>query len=98
MQERAELRPKSASFNCFGPKKNQHLTKAKSLLSTAASNARFSHVSQPRRGMVAAKHLGSHTDMISGSFYRLNPEEVLGMQLNDQSNPALKPLTPGIVS
>ena len=48
--------------------------------------------------MVAAKHLGSHTDMISGSFYRLNPEEVLGMQLNDQSNPALKPLTPGIVS
>ena len=41
--ESSESRPKSASLNCFGPKKNQHLTKARSLLSTAASNARFSH-------------------------------------------------------
>ena len=65
MQEKnSELRPKSASFNCFGPKKNQHLSKAKSLLSTAASNARFSHGSVPRRNIVAAKHLGSHTDML----------------------------------
>lgn len=35
-------RPKSASFNNFGPQKQKHITKAKSLLSTAASNQRFS--------------------------------------------------------
>ena len=53
--ENDQARPKSASLNCFGPKKNQHLTKARSLLSTAASNARFSHATsgQNRRGILA---------------------------------------------
>ena len=40
--ELVEPRPKSASFNNFGPLKRQQQSKTKSLLSTAASNPRFS--------------------------------------------------------
>ena len=43
-----DLRPKSASFNNFGPQKRKHQFKAKSLLSTAASNPRFSHNAMSR--------------------------------------------------
>ena len=42
----ADTRPRSAVFNNFGPLKRQHLTKAKSLLSTAASHQRFSNNSR----------------------------------------------------
>ena len=43
-----DLRPKSASFNNFGPQKRKHQFKAKSLLSPAASTPRFSHNAMSR--------------------------------------------------
>ena len=63
-------RPKSAVFNNFGPKKRMHQKKSQSLLSTAASNPRFSHPG------------GRHQSGVSSSI-RPHPDVLERVRMND---------------
>ena len=81
MRREEEARPKSASFNTFGPLKRKHQNKAKSLLSTAASNQRFSYAGTGA-GMRASAHKAFINSLDQGGFSGDPGHQLAFMQSN----------------